>query len=248
MNETPTTPQVYAAINKVQAALAKEGIAKDRKNTQQGYAFRGIDDVYNTLCGLLAEHGLCIVPRVIGHSTERAETAKGAVLNLTTIDVEFDIVAASDGSRHVARVIGHAMDSADKAFNKAMSAAYKYLCLQVFCIPTEGDNDADGTTHEVARHMADDRRPHNPPPKPAPSVKETLAKTMKLYVREGMEAFDWNALTAWLSDGEYVEASALKGATDKTLKAMLDKLNAAIAAKHDVNAMAEAFVTPNTAF
>ena len=42
------------------------------------------------------------------------------------------------------------MDSADKATNKAMSAAYKYACLQTFCIPTEGDNDADATTHDIA--------------------------------------------------------------------------------------------------
>jgi D-mannonate dehydratase len=42
------------------------------------------------------------------------------------------------------------MDSGDKASNKAMSAAYKYAAFQAFCIPTEGDNDADSTTHEVA--------------------------------------------------------------------------------------------------
>ena len=42
------------------------------------------------------------------------------------------------------------MDSADKATNKAMSAAYKYAAMMVFCIPTEGDDDADAVTHEVA--------------------------------------------------------------------------------------------------
>lgn len=41
------------------------------------------------------------------------------------------------------------MDSGDKATNKAMSAAFKYACMQAFCIPTEGDNDADSKTHEV---------------------------------------------------------------------------------------------------
>jgi hypothetical protein len=41
------------------------------------------------------------------------------------------------------------MDSGDKATNKAMSAAYKYAALQTFCIPTEGDNDADAVTHVV---------------------------------------------------------------------------------------------------
>ena len=41
------------------------------------------------------------------------------------------------------------MDSGDKATNKAMSAAYKYMAFQTFAIPTQGDNDADGQTHEV---------------------------------------------------------------------------------------------------
>ena len=40
------TPKVYAAIGRVMTALAHEGIAKDRKNAQQGYSFRGIDDVW----------------------------------------------------------------------------------------------------------------------------------------------------------------------------------------------------------
>ena len=30
-----------------------------------------------------------------------------------------------------------------------MSAAYKYAAFQTFCIPTEGDNDTENTTHEV---------------------------------------------------------------------------------------------------
>ena len=51
---------------------------------------------------------------------------------------------------HTIRTYGEAMDSADKATNKAMSAAYKYAAIQAFCIPTEGDNDADATTHDVA--------------------------------------------------------------------------------------------------
>jgi len=71
------------------------------------------------------------------------------VLFYVVVDAEYDFISAEDGTRHTAKVYGEAMDSADKATNKAMSAAYKYACLQTFCIPTEGDNDADGTTHEV---------------------------------------------------------------------------------------------------
>lgn len=60
-------------------------------------------------------------------------------------------MSAVDGSRHTVSTFGEAMDSADKATNKAMSAAYKYMAMQTFCIPTEGDNDADATTPEPAR-------------------------------------------------------------------------------------------------
>ena len=36
-----------------------------------------------------------------------------------------------------------------------MSAAYKYAAMQAFCIPTEGDNDADSTTHTLAKPTID---------------------------------------------------------------------------------------------
>ena len=144
-----TTPAVYAAISAVQSALAKQGIAKARKNAQQGYSFRGIDDVYSALAPLLAEHRLCILPRVLSRTVTERATQRGGALFYVTVEVEFDFVAAVDGSLHTVRTIGEAMDSGDKATNKALSAAYKYAAFQAFCIPTEGDNDADATTYEV---------------------------------------------------------------------------------------------------
>ena len=141
--------KVYAAINKVQAALSKTGISKDRKNQQQGYNFRGIDDVYNVLSPLLAETGLCILPRVLSRECVERTTAKGGAIFYVTVEAEFDFVCAEDGSKHTVKTYGEAMDSADKATNKAMSAAYKYAAFQAFAIPTEGDNDADAVTHEI---------------------------------------------------------------------------------------------------
>lgn len=141
--------QVYKAINAVQAALAKEGIGKDRKNQAQGYNFRGIDDVYNALSPLLSQHGLCILPRVLSRECIERTSAKGGALFYVAVEMEFDFVSAADGSKHVVKTFGEAMDSGDKATNKAMSAAYKYASFQAFCIPTEGDNDADAQTHAV---------------------------------------------------------------------------------------------------
>jgi hypothetical protein len=146
---------VYKAINNVQSALAKTGISKDRTNTQgAGYKFRGIDDVYNAVAPLLAEHGLCIIPRMLTRTCEDRLTKAGGNLFYVTVEAEFDFVCAEDGSKHTARTFGEAMDSGDKATNKAMSAAYKYACFQTFAIPTEGDNDADAHTHQVAPRSA----------------------------------------------------------------------------------------------
>ena len=143
--------KVYQAINAVQKALSKVGISKDRKNQQgSGYMFRGIDDVYNVVSPLLAEHGLCILPRMISRHCEERQSKSGGTLFYVTVEAEFDFVSAEDGSTHTVRTFGEAMDSGDKATNKAMSAAYKYAAFQAFAIPTEGDNDADAHTHEVA--------------------------------------------------------------------------------------------------
>lgn len=141
---------VYKTINAVQADLARSGIGKDSTNTFDNYKFRGIDAVYNTLSPLLAKHGLCILPRMLTRHVDERTSAKGGALFYVTVEAEFDFVCAEDGSKHTIRTFGEAMDRGDKATNKAMSAAYKYAAFQAFAIPTEGDNDADATTHEVA--------------------------------------------------------------------------------------------------
>jgi len=146
----PHVPAVYAAIAAVMADVGKEGIAKSRRNEQQNYKFRGIDDVYNALSASLSKHRLLMLPRVISRELVERQTAANKPLFYVTVAVEFDFVSAVDGSRHVVLTYGEAMDTADKATNKAMSAAYKYAAMQAFCIPTEGDNDADAVTHEVA--------------------------------------------------------------------------------------------------
>jgi hypothetical protein len=111
--------------------------------------FRGIDDVYNAVAPLLAEHGLCIIPRFLTRTCDERQSKAGGALFYVTVEAEFDFVSAEDGSKHTARTFGEAMDSGDKGTNKAMSAAYKYAAFQTFAIPTEGNPDADSETHAV---------------------------------------------------------------------------------------------------
>ena len=160
---------VYAAIAAVSKNMATQGISKDRKNQQgSGYNFRGIDDVLNALSPSLVEHGLVIIPRCIERESVERQTKAGGAIFYTTVKVEFDFIAVSDGSKHTAVMYGEAMDTSDKSTNKAMSAAYKYVAFQTFCIPTEGDNDADLNTHEVA-------------------AKPIKTKSLKFYPQENFE-------------------------------------------------------------
>jgi hypothetical protein len=155
-------PDVYRGICQVAKAISRDGVSKGGKNQQQGYSFRGIDDIYNALSALLSGADLCILPRMLSRTQEERTTAKGGVLFYVTVQADFDFVSARDGSRHTVTMYGEAMDSADKATNKAMSAAYKYCCMQTFCIPTEGMADADATTHQPAPRAPMPIRPPQP--------------------------------------------------------------------------------------
>jgi hypothetical protein len=140
---------VYTAINEITLELSKEGIAKERTNQAQHYQFRGVDDVYEALAGKLAEHKLCIIPRVLSREHVEKTMKSGAVMFYSFVDVAYDFVSAIDGSKHTAVMAGEASDSGDKSCKKALSAAYSYMCFETFCIPTQGDNDSENDKEET---------------------------------------------------------------------------------------------------
>lgn len=148
---------VYKAIAGVARDLSGVGIAKDSQNKQQGFAFRGIDAVYNALSPTLVKNGLVILPRIIDRTVTERATKTGGVLFYVVVKAEFDFVATEDGSKHTVVTYGEAMDSGDKATNKAMSIAYKYAAFQAFCIPTEETaSDPDAEIHQPASRSPDE--------------------------------------------------------------------------------------------
>lgn len=153
MTTPQTVPAVYAAIAAVQGELATSGIGKNQVNQHGKYRFRGIDDVYNALAPALTKSGLVILPRYTEREVTERATKGGGHMFCVTLRVEFDFIATADGSRHTVTAYGEAMDTADKATPKAMSAAYKYACFQAFCIPTAATPDADAETLEVGAHV-----------------------------------------------------------------------------------------------
>lgn len=137
-------------MNAVQLALSKEGITKDRQNQQQGFRFRGIDDVMNAVSPLFAKHGIVLLPAYSDRTVSEHQSKAGSTLFYTSLKGIFTFKSKEDGSSVEVTTYGEAMDSGDKSTNKAMAAAMKYALLQALLVPTEADNDPDSTTHQVA--------------------------------------------------------------------------------------------------
>ena len=151
---------VYKAISNVaneiitNGGIAKEKPAKEKNKAATygapDYAFRSIDQVYNALSPALVKHKLMILPRMIDRQVTERISSNGKTLFYVVVTGEFDFISIEDGSMVTSRTYGEAMDSGDKATNKAMSVAYKYAAFQAFCIPTEETKqDADKENHEV---------------------------------------------------------------------------------------------------
>lgn len=139
-------PKIYAAIAGVIADCGIVG--KDKVNKQQGFKYRSVDDVFNALHPALAKNKVVIIPTVVDRQCEEVgKTKNGTAILKVICKVKYDI-CAEDGSRVTSIIYGEGMDMGDKATNKAMAIAYKYLCFQVFCIPTEEMSDPDGESLE----------------------------------------------------------------------------------------------------
>jgi len=139
-------PAIYRAIAGVIEDIGT--VEKDKVNKQQGFKYRSIDDVYNALHPALAKNKVFIVPEILEHErTDAGKSRNGASIVRSVCRIKYTLYG-EDGSSVESVIVGEALDMADKAINKCMAIAYKYLCFQVFCIPTEEMLDPDGETIE----------------------------------------------------------------------------------------------------
>ncbi|MFE9450661.1 ERF family protein [Streptomyces sp. NPDC006739] len=146
------TPRVFAAIAAVMRDVMP--VAKDKENQQQRYKFRGVDDAMSAMAGPMRAHGLFILPSIAAHHAER----RGEKMTHVNITMRYHVYGPA-GDCLTAEVPGEASDFADKATNKAQSAALKYLLFTLFMIPVDGrsidDGDRDHPVEPPAEHRAE---------------------------------------------------------------------------------------------
>jgi hypothetical protein len=146
---------VLAAISAVSADLAAIGIGKDSRNKEQGFNYRGIDAVMNTLAPLLVKHRLVVLPQYHDRVVTERPTKSGGVMFNVVLRAVFRFVSVDDASEQSVQTFGEGQDSGDKATNKAMAIAYKYASFLMFCIPLEPSADPDAASPETTHREPD---------------------------------------------------------------------------------------------
>lgn len=140
VSEKPIGLGVLRAMAAIQRLLSVEGISKNRDtnstNQNFNYKFRGIEDIYNAVSPLMADHGIFVVPKVLEKQDFDYQDSQGKVSHRVIVKVQYTFVCVEDGSTFEAVTLGEAIDNGDKATPKAMSIAQKSLFIQTFAIPT----------------------------------------------------------------------------------------------------------------
>lgn len=193
---------IYNKLGEVMKEVT--AIDKTRKNEQQGFMFRGIEDFMNELHNSFAKHGIVILPHESEHIQESYEVknSKGE-LKLqfrTRVHMEFKFVSTEDGSFVEADGWGEAADNADKGYNKTKSIALKYVLMQMFLVPTKDIADPDKETPEEVTAPSSRRshfeRKEKTAPAPAPSDDSDDLYLVKQLIKEAKTKDDllkiWN--------------------------------------------------------
>lgn len=147
---------VFETVSAVKADLGAVAKGKTMEQGPARYSYRAIDDVLNALHAPMVTHGLVICPHLIEVGQEaRGQTRAGTPIHRTSVLVRYWISGA-EGDSIEARTIGEALDSGDKGYNKACTAAFKMLLTQLFAIPFATDDTDD---HYVENPASPDKPP-----------------------------------------------------------------------------------------
>lgn len=222
---------IYKAISAVMADIG--AIQKNDMNTYDKYKYRGIDAVYNAIQPALIKNGIFIVPNVEELEQVDRMSRKNEPQIQTRVMVRYEI-CASDGSRITARFPGEAIDRSDKSINKAMTAAFKYLLFELFCIPTEDLNDADKESPEAGTTM---KAVTTPAVIEMPTEKTADERMTPAQVKKLQKMLDEAGIPY-----QYALDKCAKGVTDMTV---LTKLQGNLIATH-IEKIGQSYIADST--
>jgi hypothetical protein len=140
--ESEEYDSIYVLMGKILGELP--AIGKNQRNEQQGFNFRGIDDVLDALNPIMGQYGVFCVPYRVVEVTPTSDrtTRAGSTMYATHLTMEYRFYGPR-GDYVQAVGIGEGTDSLDKSAPKAMTGAYKYMLFETFAISTKEASDVD---------------------------------------------------------------------------------------------------------
>lgn len=220
----------------VVAALANvmedvRAVAKDGRNQQQQYPFRGIDAVMNAVGPVLRKHKVVVVPLLESVNYRDVTTSGGKPSRECTVSVRYRFYGPS-GDYIDCVTPGESMDFGDKGAPKAMSVAFRTALLQALCLPTD---DPDPDSHSYERESPAVGRGQAPKP-PADKFGGTDPDEILPRLRADCEAMGWDlGVVAALFESEH--GTTLKACKDAKI---VNKFWKGLSAKSDSELKAKA--------
>ena len=151
---TGTAPHVVKGLHAVMCDVI--AISKDRRNKEQGFSFRGVDDVVNAVGPSLRTHMVMMSPEVLDKERREYVTGRGTRMTESLVKMSFTFTSAVDGSKHrVGPVWGEAADAGDKSMSKAQSVAERVALLIALCIPTDQPDPDETVVDNYGPPLAD---------------------------------------------------------------------------------------------
>jgi hypothetical protein len=225
---------LYTKLADVMGAM--KNVPKNGKHPSQGYSFATEGDITEQVRGELASRGVALLVSITGAESSRvAETKNGTPIFRTICTFEFRLIDGETGEVATCTWMNEAMDSSDKGFNKAATAALKYWLIKTFMIPT-GLPDA----HEMATGVQD-RPKRNPYSAPAqsPAQPERPATPKATATSDGELTHD-EAFQLVMKHPDVVRTLSNSGERAKRWNAVKSTLPDKVTATTAVNAMLEA--------
>lgn len=128
-------------------------VAKGGTNSQQNYKFIQSDDVVDAIRIEMVKNNVAVFAKAVSYELSEGQTKSGNPNYHAVVQFEFMLVDADSGETMSCTWFGESIDTSDKSFNKAATAALKYWLMKTFMI-SAGEPDADTETPERSPKQA----------------------------------------------------------------------------------------------
>lgn len=142
MPATKETKNLYQRLLAITEEVGK--IEKTGKNQQQGYAFTEYSQVAAEVRAQMAKHGVMIVPETVERRMAQITNSKGTTFTQANVSSRYTLINADNPEDRMVCEWdgGEALDTSDKATNKAITASAKNFYMKLFNISDKEDPDA----------------------------------------------------------------------------------------------------------